>query len=145
MAGQKNRDGIFPVCSTDRAAGGGLSQLFCNVLVGNRLAVRNFSQNRPDSALEGGSLRAEREVKFPALSAEIFFQLLSGLFEQVCFGNFKILWGYRVAEKEVGDKVAFLSNPDFPKRRLVKESVLPKVEKNLWQKRYHRWKCVIKL
>src|SRR5882672_5275934 len=72
-----NEDGqrILGIGRTDSADGFGVSNLLCELAVGDGFAVGNFLQIFPDALLKVGSVHKEWDFKFVKSAGEIFLKL----------------------------------------------------------------------
>jgi len=79
MARGDDRNGIAAVRRAHRAHRGGIAELFGNLAVIARLAIRDLEQRSPHAALEVGAPEFERQVELAARAREIFAELAGGL------------------------------------------------------------------
>src|SRR3954447_1148457 len=80
MARRDDRDRVAAVGAADRSRHA--AQLPRELAVGDRLAVRDLAQPRPDGALEGGAVVGQREVESGALAGEVLVELALDLGER---------------------------------------------------------------
>src|SRR3954451_13544273 len=75
-----DRDRVAAVGAPDRA--GDAAELTGQLAVGDRLAVRDLAQARPDGALEGGAVLGQRQVERGPLAGEVLVELALHLGER---------------------------------------------------------------
>src|SRR3954447_17477749 len=75
-----DRDRVAAVGAADRA--GNARELAGELAVGDRLAVRDLAQARPDGALEGGAVLGQRQVERGPLAGEVLVELALHLGER---------------------------------------------------------------
>jgi hypothetical protein len=95
MAGDQDANWVCAVGLSDGALGGRFADAFGEFLVGDGLAVRDFLQFGPNTFLEIGAVRRQRDGKAAAMAGEVFVQLAAELIED------EIRLGSRVLDVEL--------------------------------------------
>ena len=78
MAGNDDRNGVAPVCSTDGTRLALVTHLFGLLAIAHCRAERNRPQRGPRRLLELGSGRIKREVEVLTMSVEVLAELRHG-------------------------------------------------------------------
>ena len=94
MAGNDDRNGVAPVCSTDGTRLALVTHLFGLLAITHRRAKRNRPQRRPRRLLELSSGRIKREVEVLTMAVEVLAELRHGIRQ-----HGMIFTGFHVAER----------------------------------------------
>lgn len=78
VAGHDDGDGVAPVGCADGSAGGGDSELLCELPVASRLTEGDREKSLPYIFLERSTAHIERKVERLARTCEVFAELLLG-------------------------------------------------------------------